>query len=58
MVRSVKRGDILISINGVPVSNRDHVANYVRGPGKGKKQYIVKLLRNGQPVELTYNRKK
>ena len=48
--------DILISINCEPISSREGVINYLRKDGKGKKQYIVVLSRNGQRISRTYTR--
>jgi PDZ domain len=56
--RGAKKGDILVSINGVPVSSREGVINYIRKNGESQTQFTVKLIRNGQPKTLTYTRRK
>jgi hypothetical protein len=56
--RGGKAGDILISINGVRVINRDDVVGYVKGRGKDEKQYTLKILRNGVEKTLVYSRPK
>jgi hypothetical protein len=51
-------GDIVRSVNGVPVHSRQDAITYVRGPGKDAPRYVVEVERNGRILTRTYNVKR
>jgi hypothetical protein len=46
--------DVLLSINGVPVTSKEEVLLYLRGDGKGLDKYVVVLDRAGQEKTVVY----
>lgn len=53
--RGISKGDILVSINGVPVKTIEEVQAYFRGEGKGKARFVVVVLRDGRQRTQVYN---
>ena len=55
--RGVREGDVLISINGHPVSSRSGVMKYLKSDeGKDHKQYVVRMrTATGEEKQLVYN---
>ncbi len=56
--RGLQPGDIVRSINGVPVNSRQEAVNYVKGPGKGLPKYVVEIERKGRVFTTTFNVRK
>ncbi|MCU0726655.1 MAG: PDZ domain-containing protein [Planctomycetes bacterium] len=51
-------GDIVRSVNGVPVHSRQEAVAYARGPGKDAAKYVVEVERGGRVITLTFNVKR
>lgn len=51
----IREGDILISINGVPMASKAEAIQWLKGAGKGKDRYVGVVLRKGKQVTLTYD---
>lgn len=51
----IREGDILISINGVPMSSKAEAIQWLKGAGKGKDRYVGVVLRKGKQITLTYD---
>jgi hypothetical protein len=47
-------GDIVRSINGVPVTSKEDILNYLRGDGRGQKKYEVVIETNGKTRTVIY----
>ena len=46
--------DVVRSINGVAVNSKEEIVEYLRGPGKGLKEYKVVVDSNGAERTVTY----
>ena len=46
--------DVVKSINKVPVSSKEEILEYLRGPGKGLARYVVVVERSGAEREVVY----
>ena len=51
----IEPGDILVSINGVPMSSRAEAMRWLKGDGKGQRRYVAVVLRKGREITITYD---
>lgn len=52
--RGIAQGDVLISVNAVPVRELKDLVAYLRGDGRGLREYTVVLERNGAQQTVLY----
>ena len=53
-MRGVVQGDVIVSINDVPVKTLDELLAYLRGPGSNKTRYAVVIETNGARHTTVY----
>ena len=53
--RGYESGDVLRSVNGVPVTSKAQAMAYLKGEGKGLTRYVVEFERRGKIMTQTYN---
>jgi hypothetical protein len=50
----ITQGDTIRSINGVAMTSKEDIANYLRGPGKGLERYEVVVDTGGSERRIVY----
>jgi hypothetical protein len=50
----IGQGDVVTAINGVAVSSKEEILNYLRGDGRGLTKYVVDVENNGAKRQVVY----